>query len=232
MAVWGAPSATEQDGERAARAALELVDAVSQLGREAGVEGLAARAGVVTGAVAVTVGVTGEGMVAGDAVNTAARVQAAAAPGAVLVDEATWRLAQAAIDFSSAGTHMLKGKADPVALWRVERVLSGVGGAQRIDGLEAPFVGRDTELRLVARLARAASLGARATGSACRAEEHSRPSSSEQNGFRSWAGVRKCDPSLPSARLALSPCRRAARPRRIPRRCWRSGYRPTTRRRS
>ncbi len=116
MAVWGVPSATEQDGERAARAALELVDAVSQLGREAGVEGLAARAGVVTGAVAVTVGVTGEGMVAGDAVNTAARVQAAAAPGAVLVDEATWRLAQAAFDFSSAGTHMLKGKADPVAL--------------------------------------------------------------------------------------------------------------------
>ena len=152
MAVWGAPSATEQDGERAARAALDLVDAVGQLGREAGVEGLAARAGVVTGAVAVTLGATGEGMVAGDAVNTAARVQAAAGPGAVLVDEATWRLAQAAIDFSAAGAHVLKGKAEPVALWRAERVLSGVGGAQRIDGLEAPFVGRDTELRLVKEL--------------------------------------------------------------------------------
>ncbi|MEJ7706551.1 MAG: ATP-binding protein [Nocardioidaceae bacterium] len=43
----------------------------------------------------------------------------------------------------------MKGKAEPVSLWRAERVLSGVGGAQRIDGLEAPLVGRDPELRLV-----------------------------------------------------------------------------------
>ncbi|MEJ7706549.1 MAG: adenylate/guanylate cyclase domain-containing protein [Nocardioidaceae bacterium] len=82
MAVWGTPTATEEDAERAVRAALELVDAVAALGvAKTGAEGLAARAGVVTGAVAVTVGATGEGMVAGDAVNTAARVQAAADPG-------------------------------------------------------------------------------------------------------------------------------------------------------
>ena len=55
--------------------------------------GLAARAGVVTGEVAVTLGAVGEGMVAGDAVNTAARVQAAAEPGQVLADGATQRLA-------------------------------------------------------------------------------------------------------------------------------------------
>lgn len=152
MAVWGTPSATEQDGERAVRAALELVDAVAVLGRDAGVEGLAARAGVVTGPVAVTVGATGEGMVAGDAVNTAARVQAAAEPGSVLVDEGTWRVAQAAVGFSDAGTHELKGKAEPVRLRRAGRVLSGIGGAQRIDGLEAGFVGRDAELRLVKEL--------------------------------------------------------------------------------
>jgi hypothetical protein len=103
----------------------------------------------VTGAVAVTLGATGEGMVAGDAVNTAARVQSAADPGAVLVDEETWRLSQAAIDFSSLGERLLKGKADPVRLWQAERVLSGVGGSQRMDGLEARFVGRDPELRLV-----------------------------------------------------------------------------------
>ncbi|MEJ7706548.1 MAG: hypothetical protein WKF82_04215 [Nocardioidaceae bacterium] len=47
---------------------------------------------------------------------------------------------------------VLKGKAEPVSLWRAGRVLSGVGGAQRIDGLEAPFVGRDPELRLVKEL--------------------------------------------------------------------------------
>ena len=68
------------------RAALDLVAAVGELGGEAGVPGLAARAGVVTGEVAVTLGATNEGMVAGDAVNTAARVQAVAGPGQVLVD--------------------------------------------------------------------------------------------------------------------------------------------------
>ncbi len=152
MAVWGTPTATEEDAERAVRAGLELVDAVDQLGREAGAAGLAARAGVVTGPVAVTVGATGEGMVAGDAVNTAARVQAAAEAGAVLVDEVTWRVSQAAIELSGAGEHSLKGKGAPVQLWRAMRVLSGVGGSQRVDGLEAPFVGRDAELRLVKEL--------------------------------------------------------------------------------
>ena len=81
MAVWGAPAATEGDAERAVRAALDLVAAVAEVGAEAGVPGLAARAGVVTGEVAVTLGAVGEGMVAGDAVNTAARVQSAAEPG-------------------------------------------------------------------------------------------------------------------------------------------------------
>ena len=94
MAVWGAPVATEGDAERSVRAALDLVAAVAELGPEAGVPGLAARAGVVTGEVAVTLGAVNEGMVAGDAVNTAARVQSAAEPGSVLVDEARrtgWR---------------------------------------------------------------------------------------------------------------------------------------------
>ena len=72
MAVWGTPVATESDAERAVRAALDLIDTVHQLGAESGAPGLAARAGVVTGEVAVTVGATHEGMVAGDAVNTAA----------------------------------------------------------------------------------------------------------------------------------------------------------------
>ena len=71
MAVWGTPVATEGDAERAVRAALDLVAAVTELGSEAGVSGLAARAGVVTGEVAVNLGAVGEGMVAGDAVNTA-----------------------------------------------------------------------------------------------------------------------------------------------------------------
>ena len=149
MAVWGTPVATEGDAERAVRAALDLVAAVAELGTESGLPGLAARAGVVTGEVAVNLGAVGEGMVAGDAVNTASRVQAAAEPGSVLVDTPTQRLAASAIGFSDAGERTLKGKAEPQRLWRATRVVSAVGGSQRVDGLEAPLTGRDAELRTI-----------------------------------------------------------------------------------
>ena len=152
MAVWGTPAATEGDAERAVRAALDLVAAIAELGADAGVPGLAARAGVVTGEVAVTLGAAHQGMVAGDAVNTAARVQAAAQPGQVLTDGATRRLAESAIGFADAGEHRLKGKAEPQRLWRATRVLAGVGGSQRVDGLEAPLIGRDAELRTIKEL--------------------------------------------------------------------------------
>ncbi len=157
MAVWGTPVAAEGDAERAVRAALDLVAAVAALGAETGVPGLAARCGVVTGEVAVTLGAVGEGMVAGDAVNTAARVQATAGPGQVLIDGATQRLTDSAIGFADAGEHPLKGKAEPVRLWRATRVLAGVGGSQRVDGLEAPLIGRDAELRTVKELFHAAA---------------------------------------------------------------------------
>ncbi len=104
MAVWGTPVATEGDAERAVRAALDLVAAVAELGTESGLPGLAARAGVVTGEVAVNLGAVGEGMVAGDAVNTASRVQAAAEPGSVLVDTPTQRLAASAIGSPTPGS--------------------------------------------------------------------------------------------------------------------------------
>ena len=81
MAVWGTPTATEDDAERAVRAALDLVAAVSALGDEVGAAELRARAGVLTGEAAVTIGAEGQGMVAGDLVNTASRVQSAAEPG-------------------------------------------------------------------------------------------------------------------------------------------------------
>ena len=157
MAVWGTPVATEGDAERAVRAALDVVTAVATLGERVGAPGLAARAGVVTGEVAATIGATGEGMVAGDAVNTAARVQSAARPGVVLVDDATQRLASASVGFDDAGEHTLKGKSAPARLWRATRVLSGVGGSQRVDGLEAPFLGRDAELRTVKELLHASA---------------------------------------------------------------------------
>jgi class 3 adenylate cyclase/tetratricopeptide (TPR) repeat protein len=152
MAVWGTPVASEQDAERAVRAALDLVAAVGDTGVESGVPGLAARAGVVTGEVAVTLGAMHEGMVAGDAVNTASRVQAASDPGGVLVDEATYRLTASSVGYVDAGEHLLKGKAEPKNLWRATRVVSALGGAKRVDGLEGPLVGRDAELRAIKEL--------------------------------------------------------------------------------
>src|SRR5947207_13792058 len=111
MAVWGTPVATEDDAERAVRAALDLVAAVSSLGDEVGVAELRARAGVLTGEAAVTPGAEGEGMVAGHLVNTASRVQSIAAPGSVLVGEATRRATAQTVVFEEAGEHELKGKA-------------------------------------------------------------------------------------------------------------------------
>ena len=157
MAVWGAPTAHEDDAERAVRAGLELVDAVKTLGPT-----IAARAGVLTGEAAVTLGAVGQGMVAGDLVNTAARLQSVAAPGTVLVGEATQRAAAKAIAFEEAGEQTLKGKTAPVPAWRALRVVAERGGRNRTETLEAPFVGRDDELRLLKELFHATSREKRA----------------------------------------------------------------------
>ena len=91
----------------------------------------------------------GEGMVAGDVVNTASRLQSVAEPGSVLVGEATRRASEQAIVYESAGSFELKGKEGTTQLWTARRVVSGVGGQLKSQGLEAPFVGRDRELRQI-----------------------------------------------------------------------------------
>jgi class 3 adenylate cyclase len=146
MAIWGAPVANEDDAERSVRAALDIVKSVADLGAESGVE-LLARAGVVTGEVAITIGKVSEGMVIGDTVNAASRVQSVAPPGSVLVDEATWRSSSGAIAFSEFGELNLKGKDKPVRAWRAERVVAQRRGIGRSERPEPPFVGRDEELR-------------------------------------------------------------------------------------
>jgi class 3 adenylate cyclase len=138
MAIWGAPVAREDDAERSVRAALDLVDAVRSLG-----PGISARAGVLTGEAAVTIGATNQGMVAGDLVNTASRLQSVAEPGTVLVGEATKGAASGAIAFEPVGDRALKGKASAIPAWRALRVVAERGGKGRSDTLEAPFVGRD-----------------------------------------------------------------------------------------
>jgi class 3 adenylate cyclase/tetratricopeptide (TPR) repeat protein len=152
MAVWGTPVAQEDDPARAVRTALDLVAAVHALGQEIGAADLRARAGILTGEAAVTLGAEGEGMVAGDLVNTASRVQATAEPGTVLVGEATKRASESVIAYEDAGSHELKGKAEPVQLWRALRVTAASRGVLKAEGLEPPFVGRERELRLIKEL--------------------------------------------------------------------------------
>jgi predicted ATPase/class 3 adenylate cyclase len=148
MAVWGTPVVQEDDAERAVRAGLELTDAVAAMGSDVGARDLQARVGVLTGEAAVTIGAQGQGMVAGDLVNTASRIQSVAPPGGVLVGDVTRRASEAAVAYEDFGTHELKGREEPLRLWRATRVVGGRKGALRFAGLETPFVGRQREMRL------------------------------------------------------------------------------------
>jgi class 3 adenylate cyclase len=144
MAVWGSPTAHEDDAERAVRAAFDMHSMIGSLDRPAEL-----RVAVMTGEVAASPGRQGQGLVAGDLVNTTSRLQAAAPPGAILVDDTTMGAAGRAIAFESAGEIELKGRVGPVRAWRALRVVAERGGIGRRDMLEPPFVGRDAELRLL-----------------------------------------------------------------------------------
>ena len=120
VGVFGVPTVHEDDSERAVRAALRLVESLEDLSRPDGAP-LEARAGVMTGELLVAHGVDpalGNGFVAGDAINTAARLEASAAPGAVVVGELTHRLTEGVIRYRRLAPVSVKGKspaADPVA---------------------------------------------------------------------------------------------------------------------
>ena len=146
VAIWGAPVAHEDDPDRAVQAALALVKAIGLLGGTAARHRLSGRASVATGEVAVTVGAVGQGIVAGDLVNVASRLQGQAPSGGVLVDDATRLLARAVATFEPVGELELKGRsarvpahvAHPVAA-PPSPILRGTHGG--------PFVGRESELR-------------------------------------------------------------------------------------
>lgn len=160
MAVWGTPTAHEDDAERAVRAALEMVDAVHAIelpggsggsGGPGGAPGarMRLRAAVMTGDAAVTLSAAGQGMVAGDLVNSTSRLQGLAEPGTVLVDELTKQAADLAIAFEAAGDRTLRGRTQPLATWRALRVVAERGGQGRAQGVEPPFIGRAEELRIL-----------------------------------------------------------------------------------
>ena len=147
MAVWGAPTAREDDAVRSVRAGLSLVHAVAALAQRLDTPELRVRVGVLTGEAAVQLGRAEEGMVTGDAVNTAARIQSIADPGTVLVDDTTRLATERAIAFEPAGAHEVKGKSAPVRVWRA----LGVRDDSTPPGvIEPPLVGRDPQLRTIA----------------------------------------------------------------------------------
>ena len=134
MAVFGVPTAHEDDALRAVRAAAEMRDAVVELE-------LQARIGVNTGTVVIG---TEERLATGDAVNVAARLEQAAEPGDVLLGEPTLELVREAVEAEPIAPLELKGKAEPVPAQRLLRIL---GAPERSH--ETPFVGRERELALV-----------------------------------------------------------------------------------
>jgi class 3 adenylate cyclase/predicted ATPase len=148
MALFGYPVAHENDAERAARAALAIQRALAELNRKnagTGKPALAARIGIETGAVVVDT--TGE--IFGDAPNIAARVQALAEPGAVLVTARVQRQVAGLFVAEERGSHALKGVPEPVALFRLVRASGGGrrSGARNLTAL----IGRDDETAMLMR---------------------------------------------------------------------------------
>lgn len=155
LAYFGAPIAHEDDPQRAILAALAIMEATREYSAEIhqrhGVE-LNCRIGINTGL--VVVGEVGSEMYSeyaalGDAANIAARMEQTAQAGAIQVAEATHRLTAPLFDFESVGDIELKGRADPLAAYRVVGVSATPGRLRGIEGLKSPLVGRDVEFEML-----------------------------------------------------------------------------------
>ena len=145
MAVFGAPTAHEDDPERAVRVALRIQAAVDDLNEEHEGLDLSVRVGVNSGEAVVSTGGEGERIV-GDVVNTASRIESIAPPGGVVVGETTHRATELVIEYEDIPPVEVKGKAKPLAVWRAiePRGRYGIDAAVRIP---TPFLGRDYEMQ-------------------------------------------------------------------------------------
>ena len=162
VGVFGVPRVHEDDALRAVRAAAEMRETIETLNEEFerswGVR-VATRTAVNTGEVIAGDPGRGQSFVAGDAVNTAARLEQSAQPGEILIGEATHRLVREAVEAEEVGPLDLKGKAEPVAAWRLIDVVPDAPGWTR--RLDSPLVGRERELaQLEAIFERTAESGA------------------------------------------------------------------------
>ncbi len=149
MAVFGAPLSHGDDAERAVRAGLSVLSAIEQLNREQPGLDLEVHGAVNTGEAVVRIGAgsnQGEPLATGDVVNTAARLQAAAAPRTLIVGQETYRATRGAIRYSELPPFAAKGKSEPLRAWVAEEVMGAPG--ERAATL-TPMIGRQKELDLI-----------------------------------------------------------------------------------
>jgi class 3 adenylate cyclase/tetratricopeptide (TPR) repeat protein len=151
MAVFGAPVAHEDDAERAVLTALRILDAIPELNEAHPELELAVRAAVNTGEALVALGARpqeGEGMVAGDVVNTATRLQQVAPVGGIVVGQITHRATSHAIDYEELEPVTVKGKAEPIPVWRAIGLRTRLG-VDLMQVRPTPFIGREHDLALL-----------------------------------------------------------------------------------
>ena len=151
MAVFGIPVLHEDDAIRALRAASDMRARLAELNAELGAEGgpdIQIRTGVNTGEVVTGDGESGSTLVTGDAVNTAARLEQAAAPGEVLLGELTWLLVRHAVTAEPAPPISAKGKAKPLV---AHRLLEVANVSRAVTRSSAPLLGREAELGVLTR---------------------------------------------------------------------------------
>ena len=152
LAFFGAPIAHEDDPERACRAALEIIEGAqryaARLEEERGISGFNVRVGINTGL--VVVGEVGSDLrveytAMGDAVNLAARMESAAEAGTILITEDTHKFIAPLFETEALGRKQVKGKAEPVSVYRVLAAKVAPAKLRGIVGLESPLVGREAE---------------------------------------------------------------------------------------
>ena len=151
MAVFGAPVAHEDDAERAVRAGLRILEAMAELNEQDASLSLQVRIGINTGVAVVALGARpqeGEGFVTGDVVNTASRIQGAAPVDAIACAEQTYRATERVFDYEQLPAVTVKGKPEPVAIFRPLRARARLG-ADVIRSHTTPLVGRQLERPLL-----------------------------------------------------------------------------------
>jgi class 3 adenylate cyclase/tetratricopeptide (TPR) repeat protein len=148
MAVFGAPVSHEDDAERAVRAGLAILDSLSAMNEDDPALRLSVRVGINTGEALIALDARpeqGEGFATGDVVNTASRIQGAAPVDGIAVAESTYDATERVFEWERLEPVSLKGKAEPVGLWRPLQARARFG-ADVIRELSTPLVGRELEL--------------------------------------------------------------------------------------